>query len=321
MLVLFVDDNTELLDVTRLFLKRINDVIQLETCISVEEAYLKMEEKTFEIIVSDYQLPNKTGIQFLRELREQGNNIPFIFFTGKGKEEIAAEALRLGAVRYIQKAGDSMSQFIILAQAIEQEVIHWRTAIIKERQIEKLLEKTKTLVIFKKVTEELLKIQERELFTYIREIIKVNFDLRLFWIGLITEENFDVHPIMSSGSEGDYLKNVRTTWDDTLTSKNPTGMAIKTKKFVYHNNIIKNEENDNPWFKEAIEKKCQSAGSFPLIFQDKVIGTANIYSEEEYHFTDTKEEIYQILANLIAFLISRMIEKNNIQTIINADLA
>ena len=47
MLVLLIDDNIDLLDLTTLFLKRINDKIKLETAVSVEEAYKKLKDKKY----------------------------------------------------------------------------------------------------------------------------------------------------------------------------------------------------------------------------------------------------------------------------------
>ena len=48
------------------------------------------------MIVSDYQMPTRSGLDLLKELRNRGNDIPFILFTGKGREEVAIEALNLG---------------------------------------------------------------------------------------------------------------------------------------------------------------------------------------------------------------------------------
>jgi len=57
------------------------------------------------VIVSDYQMPIKDGLDFLKELQDINCNIPFILFTGKGKEEVVIEALNLGADYYINKLG------------------------------------------------------------------------------------------------------------------------------------------------------------------------------------------------------------------------
>lgn len=39
-------------------------------------------------------MPEKNGLDLLKELRENGNNIPFILFTGKGREEVVIKALK-----------------------------------------------------------------------------------------------------------------------------------------------------------------------------------------------------------------------------------
>jgi CheY-like chemotaxis protein len=45
-----------------------------------------MERQTFDAIVSDYEIPLKNGLDFLKELRQQQRDKPFILFTGKGRE-------------------------------------------------------------------------------------------------------------------------------------------------------------------------------------------------------------------------------------------
>lgn len=72
---------------------------QVDTAYSVEEAYNELKLGKYDAIVSDYQMPGKDGLQVLKELRQSGNIVPFILFTGKGREEVAVEALNLGADR------------------------------------------------------------------------------------------------------------------------------------------------------------------------------------------------------------------------------
>ena len=56
-------------------------------------------------------MPGMDGIKFLKAVRAQYPVLPFIIFTGRGREEVAMEALNCGADRYIQKGGDPKSQF------------------------------------------------------------------------------------------------------------------------------------------------------------------------------------------------------------------
>jgi two-component system sporulation sensor kinase A len=119
--VLHVDDEAS-------FLKKTKECLETErpfkvnTASSVNEALKKMKKEEYDAVVCDYQMPGKDGLEFLKQLRKRGNDIPFIILTGKGREEIAIKALNLGADRYLSKTGDPETVFCELAHAIRQAV-------------------------------------------------------------------------------------------------------------------------------------------------------------------------------------------------------
>jgi PAS domain S-box-containing protein len=119
--VLHVDDESGFLKVVKQCLE-MEGAFQVDTAVSVEEALEKMMKKKFDVIVSDYMIPEKDGLEFLKQLREKGNNIPFIIFTGKGREEVAIDALNLGADQYLNKIGDPETVYGELAHGICQAV-------------------------------------------------------------------------------------------------------------------------------------------------------------------------------------------------------
>ena len=119
--ILHVDDETGFLKVAKQCLE-MEGTFQVDTAVSVEEALKKMKKKTFDVIVSDYMMPEKDGLEFLKELREKKNNIPFIMFTGKGREEVAINALNFGADQYLNKIGDPETVYGELAHGIHQAV-------------------------------------------------------------------------------------------------------------------------------------------------------------------------------------------------------
>ncbi len=129
MRVLFVDDDSSVLRQAEIFLEDEDDRLDIETAVSVEEGLELLDDDKFDAIVSDYQMHGVNGLDFLETVREGRNsNIPFIIFTGKGREEVAMDALNLGANRYLQKRGDPKSQFKVLAQAIVQEIEHLKAS-------------------------------------------------------------------------------------------------------------------------------------------------------------------------------------------------
>lgn len=119
--VLHVDDEPSFLELVTFFLNREGD-FEVVTSVTAKDAIEKLKEHGFDAIVADYALPEINGIDLLKILRAQGNDIPFILLTGKGREEIAAEALSNGADLYLQKGANPQLQFATLVHVIRQSV-------------------------------------------------------------------------------------------------------------------------------------------------------------------------------------------------------
>ncbi len=115
--VLYVDDEPALCSLTKIFLEK-TGYFSVKTAISAKEGYLYIGMEEFDAIVSDYQMPEVNGIEFLQEVRAKAADLPFILFTGKGREEVAIQAINNGADFYLQKGGDPVSQFAELAHKI-----------------------------------------------------------------------------------------------------------------------------------------------------------------------------------------------------------
>ncbi|ABS54852.1 multi-sensor signal transduction histidine kinase [Methanoregula boonei 6A8] len=133
--VLLVDDESALLEVSALFLESSGD-ITVKTVLGAPEAMQLLERERFDVIVSDYQMPVMDGIEFLTEVRRHFGQIPFILFTGRGREEIVILAIDRGADSYVQKGGETKSQFAELAHkirmAVKRRVAESQTAESKE---------------------------------------------------------------------------------------------------------------------------------------------------------------------------------------------
>ncbi len=124
--ILLVDDDQGFLDQAKYVLQKNDSEMNVIPLTSGKETLEYLEDGEADIVVSDYKMPEMDGLELLKEIREHGNDIPFIIFTGKGREEIAMKALNLGADRYFRKGGDPIAQYEVLAQAVKQEVKHKR---------------------------------------------------------------------------------------------------------------------------------------------------------------------------------------------------
>jgi PAS domain S-box-containing protein len=137
--VLYVDDDAHLLNVCRIYLEQ-NGGLKVETVLSAKDALARLATTHFDAIVSDYEMPKMDGIEFLKAIRKKYENIPFIIFTGRGREEIVIEAINSGADFYLQKGGEPEAQFAELAHKIRQAVKSHRADIILRNSEEKFRE-------------------------------------------------------------------------------------------------------------------------------------------------------------------------------------
>ena len=117
--VLYVDDEPALLNIAKEFLEMEGDV-SVTTSTSVGNAFEDAASGRYDIILSDYSMPEQDGIAFLKMLRKRGADTPFVLFTGRGRKEVAVEALNNGADFYVQKGGDPLVQYEELHNVISQ---------------------------------------------------------------------------------------------------------------------------------------------------------------------------------------------------------
>jgi PAS domain S-box-containing protein len=131
--ILHVDDDAAFLAVAKQCLEE-QSQFEVDTALSAKEALKKLKRSEYDAVVSDYQMPEKNGLELLRELRQEGNYTPFILFTCKGKEEMAIEALNSGVYRYVGKDGDAEATYEELKRSICDAV--------RGQRAEKLLRET-----------------------------------------------------------------------------------------------------------------------------------------------------------------------------------
>lgn len=119
--ILYVDDEEDLLALGKIFMERLGN-LTVDTSPSAADALEKLFKSSYDGIVSDYQMPGMDGIDLLREVREKYGDIPFILFTGRGREEVVVQAIEFGVDFYVQKGGEPKSQFAELVHKIRHAV-------------------------------------------------------------------------------------------------------------------------------------------------------------------------------------------------------
>jgi PAS domain S-box-containing protein len=130
---LHVDDDAAFAELTAEFLEQRDPRITVVTVGRAEEGLERLAEGDIDCVVSDYDMPGESGIDFLERVRERHPRLPFILFTGKGSEEIASDAVSAGATDYLQKERGT-EQFTVLANRIGNAAEKYRTETDLERR-------------------------------------------------------------------------------------------------------------------------------------------------------------------------------------------
>lgn len=119
--VLHIDDEPEFATMAAEFIEREDEQINVVTATSASEGLDRLAENGFDCIVTDYDMPGQNGIELLKTIREDHPDLPFILFTGKGSEEVAADAISAGVTDYLRK-GSGTGRYALLVQRIQNAV-------------------------------------------------------------------------------------------------------------------------------------------------------------------------------------------------------
>ncbi|OUJ18397.1 Signal transduction histidine kinase containing REC and PAS domain [Methanonatronarchaeum thermophilum] len=235
--VLVVDDEPSFLKLTEVFLDQVDRWLEVDGVLSSYEALELFSD--YDCLVSDYQMPGLDGIELLEKIRNEfESDIPFIMFTGKGREEIAMEALNIGADRYIQKGGDPKTQFHELAHSIVSTTKERRMEKKykqEKRRAEKYFETAQVIMVVIDLDGEIIQANQKtcQLLGYTKEEL-VGKD----WISnFVPERNRQ----QARETHQHFLK----TGEKNFAEKSPVITRSGEERIIsWHNSTIENEKND-----------------------------------------------------------------------------
>jgi DNA-binding NtrC family response regulator len=99
--LLIIDDEIDLLATIAVVLADVTD--KITTASSAKIALKIIKEQKIDCILCDMNMPEMNGLEVLKEIRRLDYNMPFIFYTGYGNEELMQNAIRFGAFDFLEK--------------------------------------------------------------------------------------------------------------------------------------------------------------------------------------------------------------------------
>jgi signal transduction histidine kinase/HAMP domain-containing protein len=115
----------------------------------------------------------------------------------------------------------------------------------------------------------------------------------------MNDKEKSVQTVAYAGFQKDYVENLKLSWADDEYGQGPTGIAIRTRKAVVSNDILK-DPYYTPWRELALRSGFLSAMAIPLIVGDKTLGTMNVYSNMRESFSDDEVMLFSELGNDLA---------------------
>jgi DNA-binding NtrC family response regulator len=103
--VLVIDDESEIREGLELLLSL--EGYSVDMAVNATEGVKKLEGHIYDLVLLDVMMPDRSGMDVLREMREHGDETPVFMITAYGSVEAAVSALKLGASDYFQKPWDN----------------------------------------------------------------------------------------------------------------------------------------------------------------------------------------------------------------------
>ena len=102
--ILIADDSSTMRLLLKMHLRGIGATI-IEAA-DGQAALDKLSEEPFDMLITDINMPNMTGLELTKAVREKGISIPIIILTTKGEESDVEKGMSLGATGYLTKPVD-----------------------------------------------------------------------------------------------------------------------------------------------------------------------------------------------------------------------
>lgn len=117
--ILIVEDDATFTQIIEGFLSKNNYAV--ETAADLKDAFKLVDKQNYELLLIDYRLPDGTGLDLLKYVRDKGLTVPIIIMTSFNDVRTAVKSIQLGAFDYITKPINPDELLMVIKGLLEKK--------------------------------------------------------------------------------------------------------------------------------------------------------------------------------------------------------
>src|SRR6266850_4414399 len=265
------------------------DVTRVDT---QADFFASLDHDAFDLILTDYTLPSFDGLSALKSALEKCPDVPFIFVSGTLGEEVAIEALKIGATDYLLK--DRLSRIPAsvhraLREAKERGERRRAEALLAgEKRLLEMIAKGDTLAM---ILDALCRLVEEQSPTCLSSILLLDPDGTRLWHGAAPSLPRSYMDAIDGSTIG------------------PAAGSCGTAAYLKVPVVVSDIAHDRLWAEYrdlALPHGLRACWSTPIIASDgRVLGTFAIYAREPGRPTPQQQNIIEQITDLASIAIER----------------
>ncbi|MFA5237561.1 MAG: response regulator [Methanoregula sp.] len=296
--VLYVDDDSSLLEIGKIFLEKMGN-FTVEPCTSAPEALQRLEQTAYSAVLSDYDMPVMNGIRFLKEVRAKYPTLPFVIFTGRGREDVVVEAINNGVDFYLQKGGELKSQFAELAHKL-------RIAVERHQSEEQIRHLARLYAVLSRTNEAAVNIRNLNgLLTEACRIAVTEGGFLMAWCGMIRRNRTRFEAVAHCSCADTASGTAAEPGTDLPLDMAPTSLALRENRYY----ICADNRTDpsvGPWRDKLLSCGYRSSAAFPIWIGGHVSGVMTFHAAEANFFSEEEVQLLVELTDNLSFALEMM---------------
>ncbi|MBN2335846.1 response regulator [Candidatus Bathyarchaeota archaeon] len=289
-----MDDDASHLRISKLFLER-NDRFQVT---SMESPQQVLDEGVdgYDCLIVDHNMPGMSGVELAEKIRAL-STVPIIVFTGRGSEEVAAQAFHAGVNDYVKKSPDP-SSYTLLKNRVIHAVEKAEALEALERSMERLRDYSRRLEL---MLEHATKLRENQ---SIQDILDYSCHILHELLGY----NTGSFGYVSDGNLIHFYVWGRQIERNVAMPLNGRGITVRAAVTGVTQSV--SDVSLDPDYVFLDELDIEGVGSeldVPLSIRGNVIGVLNLESEVRGAFTSDDQRIVELLVRHISSVLECML--------------